>query len=151
MERVRAEPTTERGVARLVLLTAREQRAWFERRFAAFGLTMQQAGVLARCGVFAEVSPARIAGFLGTDTAAMTRLIDQLEERGLVTRKPHPRDRRSILLEPTPPGRALLPRLRRIFMQAERTFLSGFTSSEAEQLRALLARMIENARPEHET
>jgi DNA-binding MarR family transcriptional regulator len=45
----------------------------------------------------------------------MTAMVDQLEEAGLVARRPHPADRRATLLELTPDGKqmaneALLPR-----------------------------------------
>jgi len=45
----------------------------------------------------------------------MTAMVDQLEEAGLVARRPHPADRRATLLELTPAGQrlageALLPR-----------------------------------------
>jgi DNA-binding MarR family transcriptional regulator len=39
---------------------------------------------------------------------AVTRLLDSLVERGLITRSPHPDDRRRLRLAATPPGRAHL-------------------------------------------
>jgi hypothetical protein len=53
-----------------------------------------------------------------------------------------------IVLKPTHAGNALIPRLRRTFLQADRALLAGLTMPEVEQLRALRARMIENAHRE---
>lgn len=43
-----------------------------------------------------------IATALGLTTGSVTALIDRLEEKGFVERKPHPTDRRGLLIEATP-------------------------------------------------
>ena len=60
-----------------------------------------------------------LADQLGVTARNMTAIVDALEEEGLVRRRPHPDDRRAILVELTPAGiaateRALEPRLRTI-------------------------------------
>src|SRR5262245_57724054 len=42
---------------------------------------------------------------LGLSPRNMTALVDALEDEGLVTRRPHPRDRRAVLVELTDTGR----------------------------------------------
>jgi DNA-binding MarR family transcriptional regulator len=49
-----------------------------------------------------------IGGHLSVSKAGVTRLIDRLEERGLVERAPCPSDRRVIWARITPAGRALV-------------------------------------------
>lgn len=46
-----------------------------------------------------EVSPKELAGRLGISSASTTSLIDRLARTGHVRRKPHPRDRRALVLE----------------------------------------------------
>jgi DNA-binding MarR family transcriptional regulator len=58
-------------------------------------------------------------------SGSMTSLVDRLEERGLVRRRPHPEDRRGVLLELTASGRkavdaALVTRVRRLHELADR-------------------------------
>jgi DNA-binding MarR family transcriptional regulator len=89
-------------------------------------------------------SPAHVAAQLGTDTAGMTRLLDRLERKGLVRRQPHPEDRRSIVIELTDVGRALLPKLPPIFGRVTRQLFADFTARELEQLTAMLSRMRAN-------
>jgi DNA-binding MarR family transcriptional regulator len=81
---------------------------------------------------------------LGTDTAGMTKLLDRLEDKGLLQRRPHPDDRRAIIIELTDHGRALLPRLPPIFGQVTSQLLAGFSTNEVNQLTAMLQRMLDN-------
>lgn len=46
-----------------------------------------------------EVSPKELAAKLGISSASTTTLIDRLARTGHVRRKPHPRDRRALVLE----------------------------------------------------
>ncbi|WP_336646785.1 MarR family winged helix-turn-helix transcriptional regulator [Microbacterium sp. USHLN186] len=51
------------------------------------------------------MTPSAIATQLGVSTASTTRLLDRLERGGHVVRRPHPADRRSIVIEVTPETR----------------------------------------------
>ena len=48
------------------------------------------------------VSPHELSRYLGVSTASMTALVDRLVRSGHVRREPHPRDRRSVIVVPTP-------------------------------------------------
>lgn len=58
-----------------------------------------------------EVSQRRLADDLTLTSSGITRLIDRMEEAGLVRRLPSPGDRRSVLVDSTDHGRA-------VFLQA---------------------------------
>jgi DNA-binding MarR family transcriptional regulator len=51
-----------------------------------------------------RLSPGELSDFLMLSTGAMTNRLDRLEERGLVVRKPEPRDRRGVVVELTSKG-----------------------------------------------
>ncbi|MGL3200815.1 MULTISPECIES: MarR family transcriptional regulator [Curtobacterium] len=53
------------------------------------------------------MTPKEAGAFLQLSTGAMTSLIDRLEQRGHLERRPNPDDRRSILLHLTPAGAAV--------------------------------------------
>lgn len=55
----------------------------------------------------AALTPKQAGAFLGLSTGAMTSLVDRLERRGHLERRPNPADRRSILLQLTPSGAEL--------------------------------------------
>jgi DNA-binding MarR family transcriptional regulator len=114
-----------------------------DRRFASLGVTTQQAALLlnACSGVG---SPSQLTHAVGTDTAGMTKLLDRLEAKGLVRRRPNPDDRRSVLVEPTERGLALAPQLTPVFGEVARQAFDGFTDEEAGQLSFLLRRIAAN-------
>jgi len=64
------------------------------------------------------------------DAGAMTRMIDRLEEKGLLRRSRDPGDRRLVNLELTEKGSASLPRMRDVSMKVLNRFLQGFTKAE---------------------
>lgn len=114
-----------------------------DRRFAEMGLTAQQAGLLVRAAV-EPTSPSRLTELLGTDAAGMTRLLDTLERKGLVRRGQHPSDRRAVMIELTPAGHALAPRLRPIIAKVTAQMFAGFTAAEISRIDDALGRMLRN-------
>jgi DNA-binding MarR family transcriptional regulator len=75
----------------------------------------------------------------------MTATLDLLERRGWIRRTPNPGDRRSVLVEITPDGRAaadqLLPGIRAV----ERSIMSALTQDERTHLLELLAKVLARA------
>ncbi|OIJ94869.1 MarR family winged helix-turn-helix transcriptional regulator [Streptomyces colonosanans] len=57
-----------------------------------------------------EVSQRVLADDVTLTSSGITRLVDRMEEAGLVRRVPSPEDRRSVLVEPTDDGRAVFLR-----------------------------------------
>jgi DNA-binding MarR family transcriptional regulator len=53
--------------------------------------------------LFGPMSAGEMAERTGLSTGATTRLIDRLEAAGFVRRTTDPRDRRRVIIEPTPP------------------------------------------------
>ncbi|WP_308164742.1 MarR family winged helix-turn-helix transcriptional regulator [Nonomuraea sediminis] len=131
------------GVPSLIPQLARELRAALEAELASLGITTQQGAVLMRAAL-GERAPAQLASLVGTDTAGMTRLLDRLEAKGLVTRGRHPEDRRAVVIEVTEEGRALLPRVFPIYGGVANRLLDGFTDEEQAQATDLLKRMLTN-------
>ena len=72
------------------------------------------------------------------DAGAMTRMLDRLENKGLIRRNRSAQDRRLMHLELTEEGHAAYPRMREISMAVANRFLRGFSKTEARQLETLL-------------
>lgn len=67
------------------------------------------------------MTPSELAARLHISTAATTAVIDRMSERGHVLRTPHPNDRRSLLIRPSPEATMqTLATLRPLFSDAER-------------------------------
>ena len=89
-------------------------------------------------------SVAQLCKDLSYDAGAMTRMLDRLEAKGLISRRRCPDDRRLVKLELTDAGLATLPQLRECSVKVLNHFLRGFSQSEARQLESFLGRMLQN-------
>jgi len=80
---------------------------------------------------------------IGAPASRMVAIIDELEERSLVERRPHPSDRRIRAVYLTPAGRRLLTRGRRIAMEHERDLRRGLSEADGRRLIALLQKVVD--------
>jgi DNA-binding MarR family transcriptional regulator len=71
------------------------------------GLTRARLSALGRLVLGGPCSLGQLAAHEGVRPPTMTRLVHSMEAAGLVARRPHPTDGRSILLHATPAGEAL--------------------------------------------
>lgn len=79
-----------------------QQQQEFERHLAR-SLGIDAAGLTAMEHLMRvhETTPSELSRTIGISTATMTLVLDRLEAAGHVSRKPHPTDRRKILITPT--------------------------------------------------
>lgn len=75
------------------------------------------------------------------DSGALTRVIDQLESRGLVSRERSRRDRREVQLQLTAQGRATVESTIPTVVELLNGALGGFTSQELGELTRLLTKL----------
>ena len=74
--------------------------------------TFRQIGILLRLCTTSQPHTVRgLAAYLRVSKPAIVRALDALSDAGLVRRKPDPADGRSVLVEPTRNGRALVRRI----------------------------------------
>jgi DNA-binding MarR family transcriptional regulator len=129
--------------ASLLHQLARDVTTTLDRRLAPLGVTTQQAALLHNAAS-GGASARQLAAAVGTDTAGMTKLLDRLEGKGLIERRPNPDDRRSVVIEPTERGLALVPALAPVFGAVARQLFDGFSDDEVANLTSSLRRMGEN-------
>ena len=80
-----------------------------------------------------------IAGRLITRDPDVTRLLDRMEKRGLISRARESRDRRMVLARLTPEGRKLVDRLDEPVQKMHRKLLGHMGKEQVRALRELLA------------
>ncbi|WP_432095302.1 MarR family winged helix-turn-helix transcriptional regulator [Streptomyces sp. bgisy100] len=112
----------------------------YEDAAAEHALTGAQARVLSLLS-HEPMPMRRIAQKLKCEPSNITGIVDRLESRGLVERRPDPADRRVKLAAPTEEGRATATRLRDALGFA-REPLAGLSTEERTTLRDLLRRML---------
>ena len=93
-------------------------------------------------GAEAPLTPTQVGERLLVASATMTATLDLLEHRGWIRRAPNPDDRRSVLIEITPDGRAIADQLLPGIRKLERSILSALTQDERAHLLDLLARIL---------
>ena len=138
-------PDTFRIRDSLGYLLKRTQRMMQERiesLFEPHGFTLQQWAVMISVREGVALTVADACRELHHDSGAMTRLVDQLEERKLIERTRNTQDRRVVELSLTPLGNETLDALLVIATDALNTTLEGFTREEVTLLQSMLWRLI---------
>ena len=84
-------------------------------------------------GAGQALEPSVIADRLLITTASMTSLLDNLEKRGLINRRPHPEDRRKLLINITPAAQTIIDELLPSMHARERDVMDGALSSSEQR------------------
>lgn len=136
----------EDSVGRLISDLARRLAAAIDDEMARMGMdiTSAQWGILMRIANGCATTAAQLCRFTQHDTGSMTRMLDRLEEKGLIRRVRSSRDRRVVSLEITEAGRALYPLLPPVAIKVLNAHLKGFSRTELDQLKGFLNRMRAN-------
>jgi DNA-binding MarR family transcriptional regulator len=132
----------QESIGYLVKRTQRLMHDRIEAVFASQGIAFQQWVVLMHLRDGLATTTAGLCQELRHDSGAMTRLIDQLEERGLIGRRRQEADRRIVDLELTAAGRKMVESLIPLAVETLNTALSGFTKAEVLQMQGLLRKII---------
>ena len=93
-------------------------------------------------GAGEPLTPSQVSDRVLVASATMTATLDLLEHRGWIRRIPNPTDRRSVLIEITPDGRATADRLLPGIRAVEKGILSALTPAERAQLLHMLAKIL---------
>ena len=109
---------------------------------AEFGLSSVQCHVLHLIEPGRPLAMSRLAATLSCDASNVTGLVDRLEARGLVRRRPSPGDRRVKVLDLTPVGSRLRAQLLRR-MTGHPLPLARLSVREQRALVRMLERLVE--------
>ena len=132
------------SIARLGRL-ARRMGAAVDKVFARHGLGRGEFDVLAalrRSGPPYRLPPGRLAAELLTSSATMTNRLGRLERSGLVRRRAHPSDRRSVEVQLTDDGFARLDETLSEHLANEQRLLAPLSARERAQLDALVRKLL---------
>lgn len=83
----------------------------------------------------------QLADATGSDAPATTLAVNDLENRGLVERHPHPESRRAKLVSLTPAGRQLIEQGRRAMREAVPPKIQDLSKTDLAHLRRILQRI----------
>ncbi len=117
-------------------------RDYADEVLAPLGLVIRQFVALTLLGAEGPLSQQALGDRIACDRTTMVELMDELEQRGLTTRKRNPADRRAYAIELTEEGRRTLAQAEERLTQAEEILYAPLTHDEREQLRQLLLRLL---------
>jgi DNA-binding MarR family transcriptional regulator len=125
--------------------TAHALRKAFDRMAAGHGVTRAQWKVLFRLTRQPGLRQVELADMLDIEPITLCRIVDRLEEAGLVERARDPEDRRAWRLHVTAKAKPLVEKLRAIADDMTSQAFAGIDPSDIETTRQVLARARENA------
>jgi MarR family transcriptional regulator, organic hydroperoxide resistance regulator len=128
----------ERELCGLVNGLAQQIADHVRERAVALGVTAAQATALRE--MTGPMTMGELAERLSCEPSNATFILDRLEKRGLIERRPHPTDRRAKQLVLTSDGTALRERLLELLTQDSP--LAGLTPAQQRSLQNLLERAI---------
>jgi DNA-binding MarR family transcriptional regulator len=131
-----------------------EQAAAFAATFARWkdeqrcaGVGYEQMRVMQALQCRGPAIMREIGDLLAITPRNMTALADGLQEAGLVTRRPHPADRRATLLQLTPEGENLVSAALTERLTSMGKIFDGFTAEQQQEFYDTLSKLIQVMRP----
>ena len=115
--------------------------------FAPLGIRAQEWAALNCLDEQHGLSQREVADLLGVDRTTMVAVVDALELKGLVERRPQADDRRKNAIRVTSNGRKMMQRGARLVDDCEQRFLAALDESSAVALKKSLETVIKNYRP----
>jgi DNA-binding MarR family transcriptional regulator len=129
-----AEPTPFRAVGFLLSSLGHAVAAQFSARLAPLELEPRQFALLRRVGSHEGGSQQAIGERLGIPPSRMVALVDELEARKLLERRPSPSDRRAHALHLTVAGKRLLAKATELAARYEGELTQDLDAAECAQL-----------------
>jgi DNA-binding MarR family transcriptional regulator len=114
----------------------------FGKLLASLDLAPPDAGILRALALSPGLSQQELAVKLGMHASRLVAMIDALEKRELVTRRPDANDRRVYRLQLSDAGREMLVAIGRAADAHEDVMCAGLSDRERAQLRTLLEKVV---------
>jgi DNA-binding MarR family transcriptional regulator len=133
------------GVFSRVTRLARRLELARREAFAEHGIEQWEFDVLAalrRAGTPYELSPGRLLRETLVTSGTMTNRVDRLEQRGLVSRRPDPSDRRGVIVRLTPEGQRAVDDAMADLLERERHLLAELSPQDRDNLAGMLRRLL---------
>lgn len=124
--------------------TSHALRRFYDRRVAELGVTRAQWRVIAALGHHPGMKQVELADRLDVEPISACRIIDRLEEAGLVERQRDPSDRRVWRLSLTAKAEPVREQLRKLAEEMSLEAFAGVDADELETMRGALARVRDN-------
>jgi DNA-binding MarR family transcriptional regulator len=116
----------------------------FDRRLRALGLGMAYFPVVVALGEHGELTQRELAERARVEQPSMAALLARMERDGLISRAPHPTDKRAVHFALSTRARASIPKAKQSMRDVADQALEGFSEKEKAVLLGFMRRMVEN-------
>lgn len=123
---------------------SRLMRRAFDERARGIGVTRPQWQVLTMLARHEGINQGGLAELLEVEPITLCRMVDRLQEAGLVERRPDPSDRRAWRLFLSGKANGLIGELRPLALSLFDEAMTGLTPDEREMLHEMLGRIRSN-------
>jgi DNA-binding MarR family transcriptional regulator len=106
-------------------------------------LSKGQMGVLVALRSRPEATMGELRDTLDIDSAALTRVVDKLQDKGLVLRRSNRQDRRQVLIQATEDGLRQAAAVVRVAKAANRRIQEGFSPGDLDAFKRVNAAILE--------
>lgn len=129
-------PAAQILTSRALVNLGRELSNMMDQRLRPYGLSDIEFRALISVYSLQDTAayPGDLCSSLGNSPANITRITDNLVERGLLSRVADERDRRRLLLTITPQGEQLIQNILPVMLQSMRDSFQGFGAADVDQL-----------------
>ncbi|MCV0394931.1 MAG: MarR family transcriptional regulator [Rhizobiaceae bacterium] len=110
-----------------------------------YGLTVVGWRLLAIIHNHSPLSAKGLAEYSAMDQVSISRALDQLVSKRLVSRRIDPADRRRVVLRPTKTGQSVYNDIVPLSYAADRALLSSLSESEARAAREMMRKLVERS------
>ena len=132
------------GIWQMLVAMVWETRGEWRRKVTEVtGLPFSRVRVLRRL-LDAPITLKQLVDMTGSDAPAITVAVNDLEDRGLVARQPHPDNRRAKLVSLTPAGRQLVELVHRTVRDDAPSAIQHLSKTDLAHLRRILERINAN-------
>lgn len=152
--RTRAQAEVHRDAQALQAAIAELVRVYQFRdrdRICCYDVSVTQCYALEALARRGALTLNELAAQLYLDKSTASRVVDALERKGYVARRPHPHDGRALQLEPTAAGQALHTQIEADILAEERRLLAPFAPEVRQAMVRLLGRLARAAGEKVET
>jgi DNA-binding MarR family transcriptional regulator len=114
----------------------------FDRKLAALDVSVAEWVVLRELFEGDPLVPSELAKTIGMTRGAVSKIMDRLEAKSLLTRSTSDRDRRFQAVTVSAKGRALVPRLAALADQNDREFFGHLKPGERQQIERAMREIV---------
>ena len=135
---------SEESFWRLIALTGQAMRSYADKRLKCYDLTIEQLQLLKQLAVDAGQPQSVLCEVSRKSPANITRILDRLERKRRVVRRPNPLDRRSILVFLTPEGENLRAEVVNLFEGLRSELVQGIPAERQQVAVGVLLAITDN-------